>query len=120
MGLILNKPTGVPITDVLAEAKDKSVTVYAGGPIAIGVRGLVRTKSPPFFSVITNREELLRLIGSGAPPGSFRVFAGYVGWTTPQLQSEVSRGLWLVLPPDVARLWGASGWPGLTRSRPIR
>jgi putative transcriptional regulator len=98
IGLMLNKPTDVPISDVLPEAKGRPVVVYAGGPVAVGVRGLVRTKSTPFFSVVTNRAELLKLIASGAPSSSFRIYAGYVGWTGRQLQGEVERGLWRVMP----------------------
>jgi putative transcriptional regulator len=113
IGLMLNKPTNASISDLLPEAKGKSVTVYAGGPVTIGVRGLVRTKSSPFFSVITNRAELLKRIVNGEPPSSFRIYAGYVGWTARQLQSEVALGLWKVLSantgavfdPNVETLW---------------
>jgi putative AlgH/UPF0301 family transcriptional regulator len=63
VGLILNKPTNSPISDVLPEAKGKSVTVYTCGPLTIG-------------------------------------FAGYVGWTASQSQSEVARGLWKVQSAD--------------------
>jgi putative transcriptional regulator len=115
IGLMLKKPTTVPISDVLPEAKGKSVTVYAGGPVSIGVRGLLRSKSPPFFSVISDKPQLLKLISGGAPPGSFRIYAGYTGWTARQLQSEVARGLWKVMPANPGTLW-----PRLTPSHPIR
>jgi putative transcriptional regulator len=115
IGLMLNKPTSVPISEVLPEAKGQSVTVYAGGPIAIGVRGLVRSKSQPCFTVISDKLRLLKMIASGAPPTSFRVYAGYTGWTAKQLQSEVARGLWRVLPGNAAVLWQR-----LTPPRPIR
>jgi|SRR5579863_95349 len=100
LGLMLDKPTSIPISEVLPEAKGSSLTVYAGGPIASGVRGLKRSKSPPFFSVISNKAQLLALIAGGAAPGSFRLYAGYTGWTARQLQSEVARGLWKVMPAD--------------------
>ena len=98
VGLMLNKSTTVPISEVLPEAKGKSVTVYAGGPVPIGVRGLLRSPSPPFFTVVSNKSDLLKMISGDAPPRSFRLFAGYTGWTAQQLQSEVARGLWRVLP----------------------
>jgi putative transcriptional regulator len=99
---MLNKPTTVPISDVLPEAKGKSVIVYAGGPVPIGVRALVRTNSVPFFAVVTGKAELLKLLSGSAP---FRVYAGYTGWTAQQLQSEVSRGLWKVLPANVETIF---------------
>ncbi len=115
IGLMLNKATTVPISELLPEAKDKSITIYAGGPIPIGVRGLLRSKSPPFFTVISDRTQLLKLISSATTPGSFRIYAGYTGWTARQLQSEIARGLWKVLPADPFTLWR-----GLTPPSPIR
>jgi putative transcriptional regulator len=108
IGLILNKPTDVPISDVLPEAKGQPITVYAGGPVMIGVRALVQTNSAPYFAVVTQKAELLKLLSGNAP---FRVYAGYTGWTGRQLESEVARGLWRVAPAN----------PGsLTPPRPIR
>ena len=69
VGLMLNKPTNLAISEALPGAKGKSI-VYAGGPVTMGVRGLLRSKSAPFFSVITNRTELLKRIASGEPPSS--------------------------------------------------
>jgi putative transcriptional regulator len=98
IGLMLNKPTSAPITDVLPEASGKSITVFAGGPVTIGVRGLLRSKASPYFTVVSNRTELLKIIASGQPP--IRIYAGYTGWTAAQLQSEVARGLWKMFPPN--------------------
>jgi putative transcriptional regulator len=123
IGLMLNKSTTVPISDVLPEVKGRPVTVYTGGPVTIGVRGLLRSTSPPFFSVISNKPQLLSLVSSGAPPSSFRVYAGYTGWTAQQLQSEVARGLWKVLSPNASTLFDSHPhtlWQRLTLPRPIR
>jgi putative transcriptional regulator len=116
IGLMLNKPTTVPISDVLPDAKGKSITVFAGGPITLGVRGLLRSKAPPFFTVISNRTDLLRLISRGLPPNAFRIYAGYTGWTAQQLQNEIARRLWKVLPPTPATVFyphPETLWPGL-------
>jgi putative transcriptional regulator len=103
IGLMLNKPTSIPITEILPDAKGKSATVFAGGPVTIGVRGLLRSKAPPFFTVVSNKTELLSMIARGTPP--LHVYAGYVGWTARQLQSEVERGLWSVLPAGATSLF---------------
>ncbi len=105
IGLMLNKPTTVPMSDVLPEAKGKSVTIYAGGPVSIGIRGLLRSNSPPFFSVISNKPQILKLISGRTPSSSFRIYAGYTGWTARQLQSEIARGLWKVMPASPGTLW---------------
>lgn len=108
IGLILNHPTKIPVGDLLPGAKAESVIVYAGGPVAIGLRGLVRTKSAPFFRVVINKSELLKLIASSAAPNSFRIYAGYVGWTAGQLQDEVARGLWKVRTPSPDIMFNSS------------
>ena len=121
IGLMLNKPTLVPIGEVLPDVKGKSVRVFAGGPVTIGVRGLLESKAPPFFDVVSNKIELLRTIASGKPP--LRVYAGYTGWTAPQLQSEVARGLWKVLPASAGAVFDPHPetlWRRLTLPRPIR
>ena len=121
IGLMLNKPTLAPIGEVLPDVKGKSVKVFAGGPVTIGVRGLLGSKAPPFFTVVSNRTELLRIIASGKPP--LRVYAGYTGWTAPQLQSEVARGLWNVLPANARMVFDPHPetlWRRLTLPRPIR
>lgn len=107
IGLMLGRPTDIPIAEVLPEAKGRHVVVYAGGPLAIGVRGLVRTKIAPYFRVVSGRAELLPLIARGMPASEFRVYAGYVGWTARQLQNEVERGLWKVGGADAQAIFGA-------------
>lgn len=106
MGLMLNKPTGLPVSEFLPEAKGKQIVVYAGGPVAIGIRGLLRSPSAPFFKVVTNKNDLLQLISRGIATTSFRMYAGYVGWTEAQLESEISRGLWKVLPGSATAIFG--------------
>jgi putative transcriptional regulator len=123
IGLMLNKPTPVPIAEVLPEAKGKSVTVFAGGPVEIGVRGLLRRKGPPFFTVVSNKSELLTELSKLPASGELRIYAGSVGWTARQLQSEVARGLWTVTQPSAATLFDPHPetlWSRLTASRPIR
>ena len=64
----------------------------------------------------------LGLVDLDAPPGllaaaivSLRVYAGYAGWNSGQLQAEIEEGAWYVLPaepsdafrPDPEQLWPA-------------
>lgn len=106
VGLMLNKPTDISASELLPQLKGKPLVVYAGGPVAIGIRGLLRSPSAPFFRVVTNKSELLQLISRGTPSSSFRLYAGYVGWTAAQLQSEISRGLWKVVAGSSGAIFG--------------
>ena len=101
IGLMLNRPTSIPITEILPDAKGKSVRVFAGGPVTIGVRGLLQSQAAPFFTVVSNKTELLRMIETKP----VRIYAGYVGWTGQQLQSEVERSLWTVRPVGATSLF---------------
>jgi putative transcriptional regulator len=64
----------------------------------------------------------LGLVDLDAPPGllaaaivSLRVYAGYAGWSSGQLQAEIEEGAWYVLPaepsdafcPEPEHLWPA-------------
>jgi putative transcriptional regulator len=79
IGLILNRPV-----------KD----IYFGGPVALGVRSLIRSREKP-----KQAEHVFAdvWVASGAVAGA-RVYAGYVGWSAQQLHDEVALGLWKVLP----------------------
>jgi len=51
-------------------------------------------------SMISNRRVIEDVLRAGTPLSSFRVYAGYVGWSTQQLKNEVAQGLWRVLSLD--------------------
>jgi putative transcriptional regulator len=63
-----------------------------GGPIPIGTRTLVRSKSRPGDSeaIVDGVFMVGRRVNAG------RVFVGYVGWTVTQVKDEIARGLWTV------------------------
>ncbi len=113
VGLIVNRPSDVPISDVYADLKNHPVSLFIGGPIAIGVRALLQSRTPPSPSqhlfgdvfLINNRPLLKKLIVDATPATSFRVYAGSCGWTAPQLQDEIRRGLWRVVPANAAAVF---------------
>jgi putative transcriptional regulator len=112
MGLIINVPTDVPVSRVLGDMKgagERSEVVYFGGPVATtGVVALRRAGGAGTDSrrviegvhLITSRESLEAAIASGAKPGELRVYLGYAGWGSGQLEREMARGAWHVVPAD--------------------
>ncbi len=132
LGVVLNRPTDVPVQDVLplwAPHTSRPHAVFNGGPVAertalclAAVRtghdparlgGVVAVRGPvALVDLEGNPEELAgRLRG-------LRVFAGYAGWDAGQLAGEVSRGDWLVvpaLPDDVLVPVGADLWGRVLR-----
>jgi len=112
MGLVVNRPTRVPLRELLTNepgAQKSDLHFYWGGPVQPqAVHALVRTSSPSgsarrvlddvYISgdVADVREALAR------PDAAARVklFTGYAGWTGGQLEIEVRAGAWVVEPAD--------------------
>jgi len=124
LGLMLNRRSDVPASDAFPEltnAKGGPVPVWAGGPLAIGIRALHQSdfqpgdgrEIVPGLSLISNKPLILKLLAASTPPDNLRIYAGYVGWTAQQLRNEVAGGLWLVraavpgvvFDPEPETLW---------------
>ncbi len=113
-GLVLNQPTDVDLLDPLPQwyalAAHPSV-VFVGGPVdqerAIG---LARTTADAVdgWSPVVGRVGMLDLTAGpddiGDSLAEVRVFAGYAGWETGQLEGEIDLGAWFVIEPVTADL----------------
>jgi putative transcriptional regulator len=130
MGLVINQPTEVRLSTVLPEieaVQQRTDTVYIGGPVARGqMLLLIRSGSQPEESrpvfantyISSSRAVLERMINHAQAGEKFRVYAGYAGWAPGQLDQEVSRGDWRVLPADAEIVFdraAAEIWPELIR-----
>ena len=151
MGVVINRETELNLSDALPEleppeANDRSV--FLGGPVSPGGLVLiVRSAEKPGDSVRVidevwvshSREMLESVVGDEESKLDFRVYAGYSGWAPRQLDAEVARGDWYVVPADAdtvfsdrpARVWrtlipheenpnitGTSTDPRMASSRP--
>lgn len=128
LGVVLNRPSEVPVDEVLPEWADyvaQPATVFVGGPVerntplcvaalrtgeqAGSVPGTIGVSGPIALVVLGSDPEVLAPKVRG-----LRVFAGYAGWDAGQLDDEISRGDWVIvpaLPSDVLAapeldLWG--------------
>jgi putative transcriptional regulator len=128
IGVIINRP----LTDRLSEVfpgepslKERKDVLYFGGPVARqGLVFLVRSAKPPEGALLllpdvyfTSDPELIgTLLQRTNPLEGLRVFAGYSGWGPGQLQNEITRGGWHVLPADAATVFDKDPkwiWPEL-------
>ena len=129
LGVVLNRPSEVAVRDVLPSWGPHATVpraLYVGGPLhqraalcvaalpagvdAERTQGMIKVRGPLALVDLDADPELMapRLRG-------LRVFAGYAGWVQGQLDCEIDRGDWLVvpaLPEDVLAgpdtdLWGA-------------
>jgi putative transcriptional regulator len=126
LGVVISRPTTVPVADVLPGWSDL-VTVpdvlFSGGPVAtdsalaVAVLGGAGDDTPIGWKPLYPGAGLVDL---DAPPellagvlDGMRVFAGYAGWGAGQLEGEIDEGAWYVvsaepgdlLDPDAERLW---------------
>ena len=106
-GLVVNRPTDVEPGELLADEEaiaGYSGTLFWGGPVHMdSLRALLLTDDPP-----KEAEEIIESVylvsfedalGQGpADPAALRLFIGYAGWAPGQLDYEMARGSWRVLP----------------------
>lgn len=116
VGVIVNRPTTLKLTDFLSEEFDThnyADRLYFGGPVMRQVL-VVLFRAPqkpaaPAFHVLRNvylsmhPDNITALLADKA--ARYRVYAGFSGWAPNQLQSEVMRDGWYFLPADEATLF---------------
>jgi len=112
VGVIINRPTELKLEAFLRD-KEPAVRfegkLFSGGPVMReAIVALFRSETPPeapAFHVLKDlylslhpRNLQLLLEGSGL---RYRLYAGFSGWAPRQLESEMQRDGWYVLPADV-------------------
>ncbi len=114
LGVVLNRPSGVPVGDVLDAWSDVVAdpeVLFHGGPVgtdgALAV-ALLRDAGdvPVGFRAVEGRLGLVALapqteLLEGSLAG-LRIFAGYAGWGAEQLDVEIEEGSWYVVPAEAA------------------
>jgi putative transcriptional regulator len=117
MGLILNRPYGVTLEEVLTDRTDvagRTDMVYFGGPVRPdGILFLFRAVEHPVKALpviddvyLSGDGELFeQLLAKPEEAQEQRFFAGYAGWAEGQLDAEIERADWYVLPVDRALLF---------------
>jgi putative transcriptional regulator len=118
VGLVLNRRTAVPLSEVLdlKTAKDRSDPVYVGGPVQPAA-AFALFQSPAkiekaeniFADVnwISDKGTFEKTLSARPDPKVFHVYLGYAGWTQAQLRSEVQMGAWFVFPADTAAVFNS-------------
>lgn len=106
IGLILNRPTGRSLGDVMSEAPHpliQQVELFQGGPVAheqLTIASLQWQENPAavaFHSFMGRGVEEIQVDPEWLP--GLRGFLGYSGWSRGQLENEIAQKAWLVLPP---------------------
>ncbi|GHJ57762.1 UPF0301 protein [Nocardioides sp. OK12] len=111
LGVVLNRPTPVPVAEVLADWSPvvaEPEVLFQGGPVstegALAVAHLAAGagEEPLGYRAVTAS---LGLVDLDTPVellaehlDALRIFAGYAGWGAGQLDDEIAEGSWYVVP----------------------
>lgn len=116
MGLVINRPTEIPVAEHLPDwVVDRLVppaVVFYGGPVeqavAIGLRESYHDASEEVFASGVSMIDLSDEEGGESSSGGLRVFAGYAGWGPGQLEDEVEEESWIILPARAGDVFSSS------------
>lgn len=143
LGVVLNRPTGLRVDDVLdswADVVSEPDVLFHGGPVGVeGALAVALLRDPDEVPVgfrpvggdagdgrpvagrlgLMDLETPVELVeGSLA---ELRIFAGYAGWDAEQLDGEIAGGSWYVVPAEAAdafRVDTADMWRDVLRRQP--
>ncbi len=132
MGLVINRPTDIELEEIIDDAEafsGYSGTLYWGGPVQMNsLRALLLTDAPPKSAeAIVGSVHLVHiddeLLEEPANRSNLRYFIGYAGWGAGQLDREMERGSWHVVPATDENIFAEDPralWKRLTRPREHR
>ncbi|MBG0812990.1 YqgE/AlgH family protein [Planomonospora sp. ID82291] len=117
LGVVLNRPSDVSVTQVLP-SWDALVTgppvLFQGGPVqtdsALALAAVPSGQEPLGWRRLHTGAAAVSRLGTvdlDAPPeilageiAQMRIFAGYAGWTGGQLEAEIGEGAWYVVDAE--------------------
>ncbi|MBD3314730.1 MAG: YqgE/AlgH family protein [Chitinivibrionales bacterium] len=117
-GLVLNRPSHMPLSEVFDVEGPKKHTrrkIYIGGPVQQNTLHVLQLSDDASEHAVPiaegvylggeweSLEEVL-----AAPEEDLRLFLGYSGWGSGQLETEILRGAWEVHNPDVRQVVSGS------------
>ncbi|MGZ4591526.1 MAG: YqgE/AlgH family protein [Actinomycetes bacterium] len=110
LGVVVNRPTTVPVEEVLPSWQPFTTApgvLFQGGPVALdSALGLAVLPGQGDDEPLGWRRVVdgLGLVDLDVPPevlagemADLRIFAGYAGWGTGQLEAELEEGAWYVV-----------------------
>jgi len=129
MGLILNKPTATKVSSRFGGigSMSRGAPLFFGGPVGGHELLMLRRadRSPDDWAAVVDRVfvtnsrmAMMDALITARTAEEVRVYAGYAGWAAGQLEREIGRGDWYLLPADAALIFRRDMtklWPELFR-----
>lgn len=121
MGLIVNRPTEIALSDAIPGIEGEvgaDQHLYFGGPVSMETVLFITRHGDPRPSggmvleelqVSGDLSSLQAQLAGPADPAGLKVFAGYSGWAPGQLEAEIRRGGWHLVPARAEQVLQADG-----------
>ncbi|MEO8145479.1 MAG: YqgE/AlgH family protein [Betaproteobacteria bacterium] len=119
VGVIVNRPSRLKLSQFLSQeypTQNYRDPIYIGGPVMRrAIIAVYRSDTAPAaaaFHVLKNiyltmHPDNINLL-LAAPDAQYRLYAGFAGWMPRQLESEVTRDGWFLLPADESMVFRKS------------
>lgn len=122
LGLLINRPSGMRLRDLLrhlditlSEPAYGEQAVLIGGPVSPEVGFVLHERNGEWESslavgerlCLTTSRDVLAAIARGEGPRRHLVALGYAGWSAGQLEREMLENAWLAVPADERVLFEA-------------
>ncbi len=115
MGLVINRPSGLNLADVMEQLRPddtppalcQGLAILSGGPVQTD-RGFVLHPSGHSYQAtlelgelaLSTSQDALFAIADGQGPDQHLITLGYAGWEAGQLEQELTDNAWLTCPAD--------------------
>lgn len=115
LGVIVNRALDVGLDRVFPDlAQAARHRLHYGGPVAPGqLVFMLRGETAPAAAIVvaerlflgSDGDSLRALLAAPTPVGRLRVFKGFASWAPGQLENEIDRGDWYLLPVDAEAIF---------------
>ncbi len=135
IGLTINAPTKVALSAAFPDIQGLQKTadpIFMGGPVSQNRMFLLLQADAPIedahrvvadLYVSTSRKVLEQVANDQTAAKRWRLYLGYAGWKAGQLENEISRGDWRLLPAEAETVFNTPPdeiWPKLIRQGPVK
>ncbi len=115
LGITINKPADIKLHEIFQQLNIKTSDpgiaekkVFIGGPVQTDRGFLLHTPGGNWESSlkvtdtisVTTSKDIIEAIANGEGPEDIVIALGYAGWSTGQLEHELSENAWLSCPAD--------------------
>jgi len=120
LGLIVNRASDISLSEAVPDLEDEQATAHAlyyGGPVGLPmILMLVRSESPTEgmehvaddVYISSDRRVLDELLATKKPSSKVRFYIGHSGWAAGQLDFELKRDSWHVMPADTDAIFSGN------------